>query len=142
NFFSSNGVTFTVSPVAGNILSITSLSQNSAQQGSPGFTLFVFGSGFVPGATVQFGSNSLPTTLISSSELAANVPPFLLTTAGNVPVTVFEFNGTNFVSSNTVNFTVGPVSPGPLNIAAISPNSMAQGSPGFTLFVFGSGFLP
>src|SRR5207245_7973144 len=48
----------------------------SVQEGSPTFTLFVFGSNFVPGATVQWrrnGTTNLQTTFDSSSKLQAIV---------------------------------------------------------------------
>src|SRR5439155_122423 len=137
--------TAVVAPSAGGFLNITSLSPSSVNQGSAGFTLFVFGSGFVSGAgaTVQFNGTSLPATVLSSSELEASVPASLLTSAATVPVTVTQFNGQSFVTSNFVTFAVGPVSNfGAPTISSLSPTSGQQGSPGFTLFVFGSGFGP
>src|SRR5205807_457467 len=109
-----------------------------------GFTLFVFGSGFVSGAgaTVQFNGTSLPATVLSSSELEASVPASLLTSAATVPVTVTQINGQRFVTSNSVTFTLGPVSnSGAPTVSSLIPTRRSSDLAGFTLFVFGSGFV-
>src|SRR6516165_4872645 len=53
---------------------ITSLSPNSAVEGSNSALLAVIGSGFQTGATVYWNGAALSTTLVSSSELQATIP--------------------------------------------------------------------
>src|SRR5262249_31772477 len=93
---------------------ITSLSPGSVQEGSGSFTLFVFGSGFAPGATVQWsrnGTTNLLTTFDNSGKLQAVVPSSLLTEESNsihgVPtITVVQTVNGVTRTSNTVTFTI------------------------------------
>ena len=97
----------------------------------------VNGSGFVSGATVQWtntsGTTSLTTTFGSATQLTAQVPASLVTTAGSATVTVAE----NGVASSGVTFTIAP---GPA-ITSLSPNTAAAGGVAFTLTVNGMGFV-
>jgi len=72
--------------------------------GSLGFTLTVHGTGFVPGATVNWNGTSRTTTFTSSSQLTADVPAADVITAGTASITVVN-PGTN-VASNVVFFPV------------------------------------
>lgn len=56
--------------------------------GSPGFTLRVSGTGFVPGATVDFNHTPLATTFVDNEHLAASVPAANVANAGTIAVTV------------------------------------------------------
>ncbi len=133
NGVTSSGATFTIA--AGP--AITSLSPSSAIAGQAGFALTVNGSGFVSGATVQWtntsGTTSLTTTFGSATQLTAQVPASLVTTAGSATVTVAE----NGVASSGVTFTIAP---GPA-ITSLSPNTAAAGGVAFTLTVNGMGFV-
>jgi hypothetical protein len=64
-----------------------------------------------PGSIVEYGTNPVPTTFNSSSQLVATLPA--LTAPGTVPVTVFNLAG----NSNSVNFTVNPAP----SITSVSP---------------------
>ncbi len=67
---------------------ITGLSPASATAGSPAFTLTVNGSGFAPGATVQWNGSPLDTTLVSATQLSADVPATLIGAPGSASVAV------------------------------------------------------
>lgn len=56
--------------------------------GSPGFTLRVSGTGFVPGATVDFNHTPLATSFVDNEHLAATVPAANVANAGTIAVTV------------------------------------------------------
>lgn len=56
--------------------------------GSPGFTLTVNGTGFVPSSVVNWNKNTLATTFISGSQLTATVPAANIATASTASVTV------------------------------------------------------
>jgi hypothetical protein len=87
---------------AGQEPTIGGLSPSSASAGGAAFTLTVNGTNFVSGATVNWGSTALSTTLVSASQLTASVPASLIATTGVVSVTVTTSEGT----SNSLAFTV------------------------------------
>lgn len=64
------------------------LSPTCAAPGSSAFTLRINGTGFVSGAAVDWNGQPLPTTFISTSRLAAAIPPADVATAQTVTITV------------------------------------------------------
>jgi len=56
--------------------------------GGPSFTLTVNGTGFVPGATVNWNGVGLSTTFVNQGQLAATVPATDITTAETASITV------------------------------------------------------
>jgi hypothetical protein len=114
----------------------SSLSPNSVQQGSGGFTLTVNGSGFVSGATVQLNGTTLPTTFVNGGQLTAFVSSSLLTTAGSFPVTVTEFNGQNTVISSPVTFTITQRSPSTVTATGLNITATANVAQDFTVAQF------
>jgi uncharacterized protein (TIGR03437 family) len=114
---------------------LASLSPSSINAGSAGFTLTLSGSNFAPGAAVLWNGSSLVTTVVSSTQLTAQVPANLLATAGTVSVNVYQ---AGVPASSALTFTVSPLAAATL--AAISPSSVTAGSTGFTLTATGSGF--
>jgi hypothetical protein len=107
--------------------------------GSAGFTLTVHGTGFVPGATVNWNGTPLTTTFSSSSKLTATVPAANIATAGTASVTAVnpgtsEVSNVVFLSvvapSSTVFYSHAPGSPISLGGTGVTPNeplSMAVG---------------
>jgi len=73
--------------------------------GSSGFTLSVGGTGFVPGATINFNRTPLATTFIDNGHLAAMVPAADVASAGTAAVTVVN-SGPGGGSSNVAYFQV------------------------------------
>jgi hypothetical protein len=74
----SNSLTFT----AGNpIPAITSLSPCGLVAGSPGFTLTIDGSGFLPASTATFNGVAVGVTFVSASELTATIPASAISAA-------------------------------------------------------------
>lgn len=72
--------------------------------GGPGFTLTVNGTGFVPGAIINWNGAALNTNFVSSSQLAAAVSAANTTSAGTASVTVVNPGAS--VASNVVFFSV------------------------------------
>jgi hypothetical protein len=111
----SNSVSFTITPSSQVPPVISSLSPGSVLSGSGSFTLTVNGSGFVPGAMVQWTTNGvtmpLVTTFLNSTQLQAAIPSSLLTAAGTAAVTVTQVINGITVTSNAVSFTISSVSP-------------------------------
>jgi hypothetical protein len=71
--------------------------------GSSGFTLTVNGTGFVPGAAVQWNGMPLVTNFVSASQLTTNVPSSKVAVSGTISVTAVN-PGTP--SSNAALFSV------------------------------------
>jgi hypothetical protein len=67
---------------------ILSISPASVSAGGPSFTLTVNGVNFKDGSQINFSSSQLVTTFVSSSELRAEVPAYLIQYAGKRPVSV------------------------------------------------------
>ncbi len=130
----SNAIVFTIVPATPPVL--TSLSPPSAISGSAAFTLFVFGSNFNSGATVQWNGTPLASDLVNSTTLTAQVPASLLLLSGTLPIKVAT---PGFPTSNALNFTINPAAAPTLT--SISPSSIIAGSSGFTLMATGSGFV-
>ena len=128
-------VFFTSNPV------IATLSQTSDPAGSISFTLTVNGANFVPGSTLNWSGTPRSTTFVSSTQLSALVTANLLANGGIASLTVTNpatVGGATPIS-NVATFTVVPFGPPLINL--LSPSRMNSGSSGFTLAVFGEGFV-
>ena len=125
----SNGATFTITPPAP---VISSLSPTSVSAGGSGFMLTVNGSNFDNAATVEWNGASLATSFVSATQLTAAVTANLIANPGTATVTVVD----NSQTSNGATFTINP----PPTITSISPNAGVAGAGVFTLTVNGSGF--
>jgi trimeric autotransporter adhesin len=113
---------------------ICAISPSSAVQNGPAFTLNVIGANFASGSAVQFNGAAVPTTLISSSALQAQVPATNLAKAGTFPVTVSNGSGS---ASPAVSFQVSAAAP---TITSLSPSTSVAGGVGFALTVTGTDF--
>jgi uncharacterized protein (TIGR03437 family) len=107
---------------------VTFLNPDSAVIGGPGFTLVVGGSGFLPGAVVQWDGVPLPTTFVSDTQLTASVAAALIAAQRRAGIVVTVPGGI----SNTVAFDIRPPTPftatgGVVNAASGLP-SIAPGS--------------
>jgi len=135
----SNVLTFTVSPPNA-VPAITSLSPNTAVEGSAGFMLTVNGTGFVNGSVVRWDGAARPTTFISATQLTAQIPAGDLVGTGQASVTVFTpapGGGTSNVSLFNINSGNNPVP----TLASINPTSATAGGPAFTLTATGTNFV-
>jgi len=94
---------------------ILSLSDSQAPAGWPGFALTLTGSGFVAASIAQWNGLNRPTTILSSTQLRASIPPEDLAAAGTAQVTVVNASpggGT----SNTFDFTIYLVPPNAVGV--------------------------
>src|SRR5580658_1005771 len=98
---------------------ITSLSPSSATALGPAFTLTVYGTGFVSGATVDWNGAALATTYVSATQLTGAVGANLIASPGSASITVVDPGN---VVSNSFPFTINPPPPPPPNIISLSPN--------------------
>ena len=112
---------------------ITTLSPTSALAYGAAFTLTVNGTGFVSGATVQWGTTALATKFVSTTQLTATVPASAIGGAGSVQITVTSSG----ITTAALSFTLNP--PPPV-ISNLNPSSAVATGAAFTLAVNGSGF--
>lgn len=100
---------------------LSNLNPSSVAAGGPDFTLTLNGSGFVPGATVQWGNFPLSTSFVSSMQLTTFVPAAFISAPGRPALTVFEPDGS---VSDAVIFNI-PLAPGDQLIVTFtaSPNA-------------------
>ena len=114
---------------------LTYISPASVTQGNQCFSMTVTGSYFVPGSSVSVDGFSVPTTFISSAQLVGSVPAHFLTMPSQLPISVVTPSD---LGSNQILLTVLPVP----TIVSATPQDVVAGSPGFTLTVVGSQFVP
>ena len=112
---------------------ISNLSPSSAPAGIGDVALTISGTGFVTGATVQFGGVTLTPGSVTPAQISVTVPVAQLATPGPVNVTVVNPFP---VSSTPAVFTIEAPS-----ISALNPTSIPAGSSSFTLTVTGSRFV-
>ena len=97
----------------------------SVAPGGPGFTLTVHGTGFGPGATLNWNGVALATTLVDSRELSASVPAANIVLPGTAWVTAVN-PGTDLIS-NPVFLPVAPSVP-IVNFSAAGGSPVAVGT--------------
>ena len=136
----SNTATLTISVQPNPTPTLTTLAPNSIVAGSAAFTLTVNGTGFVPGAVVNWNGSPRTTSFVSDTQLAAQITAEDVATQDGASVTVVNPTPGGGVS-NALTFTVTPPNPVP-TLTSLSPNTVAVGSPAFTLTVNGTNFVP
>ncbi len=90
---------------------LTGVKAPSLRAGGPGATLIVHGRDFRSASRVHLAGTPLPTEYRTGEELLAVIPPALLTTPGDLPVTVVT-PGPGGGQSRDVRLTVPPPLPG------------------------------
>jgi len=130
----SNSVDFTVNNPAP---TLSSISPTSRTAGGAAFTLTVNGTNFNSSSVVRFNGNNRTTTLVSSTQMTAQILAADIATGGIYPITVFTPTPGGGVSG-AVNLTVNNLAP---TISSLSPNSVLAGSAAFTLTVNGTNFV-
>ena len=131
----SNAVAFTIdNPVP----TLTSLNPPSATVTGPAFTLTVNGTNFVATSVVNWNGSPRATTFVNNAQLTAAITVADIAAIATPMVTVFNptpGGGT----SNALQFTVNSNVP---VLTFISPMSAPSNTPGLTITLTGSGFLP
>jgi hypothetical protein len=123
-------VTLTLTPAP----QIQSISPSNVTAGGAAFTLTVNGANFTRGTNVQWNGSALPTVVVSSTQLTAQVAASLIAAPATVSITAAS---PDVSISNAVTLAVGR-----LSISSLSPASVTAGSGTFVLTIAGSGFLP
>jgi hypothetical protein len=121
---------------------LASMSPSTGILFGPDVTLTLNGSGFVSSSLAQWDGLSIPTTLVSSTQLTAIVPANLLRPdsfpAFGQPATITVFNPSpGGGTSAGLTFTIGHLATTP-SISSISPGSAVAGGFSFVLRVTGN----
>ena len=133
-------------------LTITGISYSSSTvtgvgQGATGQTVYIAGTGFLPGATVTFGSTSgitatvtsVTPTLITASVSVSSATP-VTTSAVKYPFTVTNTVGTTLNSANASTPVYLTVDAAPTVSSAV-PASVVAGAAATTITLTGTGFV-
>ena len=125
------------SPAPNPVPQITTLAPSSALAGGSGFALTVEGAGFVPGTVLRWAGVDRPTTLVSSTQLTAEIRGEALARAGTVNVTILNPSPGGGTSAGVV-FNINNPSP---VVPLISPASATAGDPDLAITATGTGFV-
>jgi len=151
----SKPINFAIQPA---MLSLTAVSPTTVTVGGPSFMLTVLGTGFTATSTVQWNGAALTTTLISGSELIAQVPATDIAALATASVTVHDPSSTvgttpaqtvtiAAVSKDAVAFQINPAHSGAVNFASLSFPATAAwsvdvgGTPSYALIVNGNVYV-
>lgn len=119
---------------------VSSISPMSVNAGSPGFTLFVNGSGFSPQSEVELNGNPRATIFLSGGQVTTMILPGDILSPGTITVLVTT-PAPGGGTSNSETLTINPVnSPVPV-VTSISPTGVFAGSNTLAITVNGSGFV-
>jgi hypothetical protein len=106
-------------------LTVTSVDPDSGPLGG-GNTVTIYGSGFVAGATVTFGSDApVASTFVTADNLTVVVPAILPPVAGAVNVTVTNPSGQSFTDEDSYTYDPDVVSPSESTLVAV-PTSVGD----------------
>ena len=104
----SNNQVFTISPAGNNPTpSLQTILPGNINAGSAAFTLTANGSGFINSSVIKWNGTALTTTFVNNGQLTATVAAGLITTAGILPVTIFN-PAPGGGTSASINFTINP----------------------------------
>jgi len=137
NFLVTNRLPTLTSIYPNNALGQAGYDDFSWSAGSTDMTFIVNGTGFLPGATVQWNGQDRQTTFVSATQLQA-----VFTAADLANVTTAQIgiqNGDKQDSASTQTFQVVPNYP---TLSTVSPGSATPGSPDLQITVGGEFFLP
>src|SRR5262249_14554852 len=115
----SNTLSFTISSQPNAVPTLTRLSPYSIPAGSATFILAVNGTGFVPGAVVNWNGSPRATTFVSGTQVTAQIPAADVATQGAANVTVVN-PAPGGGASNALTFTITPPNPVPV-LTSLTP---------------------
>jgi hypothetical protein len=120
--------------------SVSSLSPNNAPANGAAFTLTVKGGNFVFGGYVTWNGAPQSTLFVNGSELQAKIAPSFISAPGTAKVVVVN-PPPGGGPSNSVNFTINPVTSPVPTITSLQPTGTAVGGNGLSLTVKGANFV-
>ncbi|BDI28913.1 hypothetical protein CCAX7_009640 [Capsulimonas corticalis] len=135
-----NGKTVVTAPltftVNASIPTISTLNPATKVAGSAGFTLNVTGAKCLKGAVINWNGTPLPTTIISSGFLTANISADMIATAGTAAVTLTNVGAS--APSKPLTFQITP-QPTP-KLTSLNPSTVSVGAADTQITISGSSF--
>ncbi|MGE0101264.1 MAG: PKD domain-containing protein [Blastocatellales bacterium] len=125
----SNILNFSITASTSPAPTLTSMNPTVAFAGQPGFTLTVTGTGFVGSSKVRWNGTDRLTTVVSSTQMTAEILATDIASAGYASVTVFTPMPGGGVTA-PLTFTISPivtVSAASFSATAIAPESIVAG---------------
>lgn len=109
---------------------LTTISPQSATEGSGDFSVTITGKNFTPYSVACLNSNYLifnylPTTYVSPTQVIVTIPAEQLHTAGALTVNMFD-TASNLFAHNSLGFTIVPRSSGQTKVTAINLAGLAM----------------
>ncbi len=129
----SNSVTLALDPPRPTILSLTPA---FAGAGTAALAMVIAGTNFAANCVVRWNGTAVEATFADAGHVGASVPASLLVNAGLVAITVTNPSG---LVASPMTFTVIPSTPA---ASGVTPASVTEGTPAFTLTVNGAYFTP
>ncbi|HXF62270.1 MAG TPA: IPT/TIG domain-containing protein, partial [Caldilineaceae bacterium] len=126
--------------VLGMLPTLDSLSPVTTTVGGPAFTLTVTGTQLIS-STLLWNDTALPTTVVSPTQLTAQVAAELFATPGTVAIKARTAGAAGQPNQDSNTLLLSVVSPMPV-LASISPATVDAGRATFTLNLSGGNFLP
>jgi len=120
----------------------TTVTPDNANAGSGNLTITINGTDFLASSIVRWNGSNRVTTLVSATQLNADITGTDLATAGSATVTVFNpapGGGSSAPLTFTINAPVGNPVP---QTTTINPTNFLEGGTAFLLTVTGNSFLP
>jgi 6-phosphogluconolactonase (cycloisomerase 2 family) len=121
---------------------LESLTPASVVEGSPDFTLTLYGQDFVYGVEVLLNGTPLATTRVGDTELQVTIGAADVSSAGTLSLRASN-PAPGGGQSNELQFTVTAVGDNPVPaISSLIPQGASAGDPGLMLQIMGNGFMP
>jgi hypothetical protein len=137
----SGSIAFTVTPASLNpVPTLVAVSPTKLPISSVDVQVSITGSNFVTASSAVIGSQGISTSYTSSTQLLAAVPAAYLSSAGTLPLGVFNPAPGGGFSPTTVSIAVGTLNPTP-TLTTLEPSSVSAGSGAFTLDLSGTSFV-
>ena len=136
----SNSLNFTINP-PNPVPVLSALVPSVIAVGSPGFTLTLNGSNFVPGALVQLNGSPRQTTYFSSTQVYAQISAADVANIGTATITVVN-PAPGGGTSNALTLAISAISNPVPTLLDLDPSSAIAGDSAFTLTVIGTKFVP
>ena len=118
---------------------LASFAPDHAIAGGTAFTLTATGAGLTEATVLRWNGAPRPTTFISPTSIAANIPAADIAQAGTAQITLFT-PAPGGGESDALEFTIIAPNPAP-SLASLNPPDVEAGSGAFTLVVAGTGFV-
>jgi hypothetical protein len=130
-----------VNPANNPVPSLSEIAPGTVQEGGATLAIDLTGSGFVPASVARWDGNTLATTFVSESHLAASVSDALLATAGTHYLSITS-PAPGGGGSGTVAFVITAIAGNPIpNVSSVAPLSLPASTVDTQITITGTNFI-